>query len=815
LVGCYTSQGIRMSVNRHHIAIEFLEKVCAGLCVALPTPFSGVALLSLASRRLRWRRSIPVQEQNRTLAFREVCLLLALTLAAIAAPALQLLPFPPEVTCALLLILTLGAMFLGESDSTALLPRPTAEDFRGPRLANLAGWLLLSVSATVYWRGLDPREGLVFLLCALATSLLPVWMAQRNGEPGMLIPAAFFYLLGMLLGWPALAGLGAGVLPATLVWFTYHVRADFPTRGLLAALASFGAFFLPRWAAPASALILLLLTLQTWRFWLRFAVLALLRVVHRFRIRGEENIPYEGPAMLISNHFTMIDGWLLAGLTQRFVRFLVYDGYYQSPVMRFGLDLFRSIPVSQGARRDAVESLRRARAEIIDPGHVAGLFPEGGISRAGYLQPFQKGFTRILHGSSAPIVPAYLNGLWTNFLSFGESEVGMKFGRFFRPLEIEFGRPMPPTTTPLELWRQVKHLEVNAAYRDSQTDPILPVAFLAAARRYGKLPAIVTPEGVITYNGLATRSQLLARYLRRHLREKSRVGVRLAPGPEKVIAYLALALAGHVAFDLEGETADLGVAATVATEGGIRVDRFLAEPDFRDSARLWLLRLLSPHRAWREGCKFAMRKESAVAVSNSPRGRVVLSHRSVASAAASIRRTLWLKPGVVIRSELPFSRTAGLQLGLWAPLLHGAALHFGPGEADFEVKDAADAEQSQAKYVLAVESESGPRMTAEGERFLPVLELPESSGLLSLSAPPVTFAGETQSATKAGTLGKLNFGLEFKDGQMRGPARFLRYLGEEEKASPALKNEWVVLPETLRLNEQGFVEFATSSSQTS
>jgi acyl-[acyl-carrier-protein]-phospholipid O-acyltransferase/long-chain-fatty-acid--[acyl-carrier-protein] ligase len=97
--------------------------------------------------------------------------------------------------------------------------------------------------------------------------------------------------------------------------------------------------------------------------------------------------------MLLSNHVTMIDGWLLGAMTQRMVRFLAFDAYFKNPVVAFGLNLFRSISISQGARREAIESLRKART-VIEEGHFAGIFPEGGITRSGHLQPFQKGFTR-------------------------------------------------------------------------------------------------------------------------------------------------------------------------------------------------------------------------------------------------------------------------------------------------------------------------------------------------------------------------------------------------------------------------------------
>ena len=36
-----------------------------------------------------------------------------------------------------------------------------------------------------------------------------------------------------------------------------------------------------------------------------------------------------------------------------------------------------------------------------------------------------------------------MNGLWNSMLSFSESKVHLRIGRFFRDFEIEFGTPCP------------------------------------------------------------------------------------------------------------------------------------------------------------------------------------------------------------------------------------------------------------------------------------------------------------------------------------------------------------------------------------
>jgi hypothetical protein len=79
---------------------------------------------------------------------------------------------------------------------------------------------------------------------------------------------------------------------------------------------------------------------------------------------------------------------------------------------------------------------------------------------------------------------------------------------------------------------------------------------------------------------------------------------------------------------------------------------------------------------------------------------------------------------------------------------------------------------------------------------------------------------ETQTGVKPATLGRLPFGLELAESEtgaaLRGPARFLRHLDGGEGRTQSPGDAWVAIPAPLRLNEQCFVELAsTSAPQTS
>ncbi len=822
-----------MQGARQHILLEFFEKLFAAMAFGTASILSPIALFPLAGRRVAWRHQCPSPEVARTLAYRELVLFLALALSLLLIPQLRRLPFEPTITAAFFLILSFGTMLISERSSVALIPKFSATEWTGPAIRNLFGWAVLGLTLSAFWKTFDERTLFGSCLIALTAATIPCVMAFRRGEPGLLIPGAFVSLAGICLWNPWVAAAGLGWVIPSAVQITQNVKGSFALRSIVCWLGMYAGLYVPAPASIAGISIILLLSLEMWRFVLRLMVYFPLRILHRFKVYGSENYGADGPGMLLSNHVTMIDGWLLGAMTQRMVRFLAFDAYFKNPVVAFGLNLFRSISISQGARREAIESLRTARA-VIEEGHFAGIFPEGGITRSGHLHPFQKGFTRIVSGTQIPIIPAYMNGLWTNLLSFGEGKVTTRTGRFFRPLEIEFGTPQPPSISARDLWRVVKGLEVNAAFRDAHHAPILPVAFLESALRHDKLVAASASGESITYGELASKTLLFARYLNRRLRRKSRIGIYLPDGIEKVIAHIGVVMAGHVAMEvpeLSGQDFDdyvnshgLGTLVTSQswieahdipkTESMRYIGRALERFDSREELRTKLYRKLSANLAWKQVCTHSMRKESAAAIVTSPRGAAVLSHRGIWSAAWAARRVLWWKPGVTIRNHVPLNRPASLTLGFWMPLLNGATLDFRNEAADFEIVDAADWQSAHpdSKYVMVIDPTE-----SLGERYLPILELAEASGAVAISSPPVDFMDEVQSGIKAGTFGQMPFGLEFDETEtgirLRSPSRLLRYLDTGDAKTHARIEDWLEVDVQLSLTEHWFVERRVTSEQ--
>src|ERR1043165_906058 len=83
-------------------------------------------------------------------------------------------------------------------------------------------------------------------------------------------------------------------------------------------------------------------------FLIRFSLWLLTHTIYRIRIEGQQNVPFRGPALLICNHVSLVDGLLVGSCGQRFVRFLVYKPYYDHAAFNWLMKLMKAIPVAPG-----------------------------------------------------------------------------------------------------------------------------------------------------------------------------------------------------------------------------------------------------------------------------------------------------------------------------------------------------------------------------------------------------------------------------------------------------------------------------------
>ncbi|WP_313315802.1 MFS transporter [Pulveribacter sp.] len=173
----------------------------------------------------------------------------------------------------------------------------------------------------------------------------------------------------------------------------------------------------------ANAVVALYIFLLVPEYLLRFVAWVLSRCVYRFKVRGDEHIPTQGAAILACNHVSFVDAVLLMAASPRPIYFVMDHRIFRVPVLGWLFRLAKAIPIAP-QREDAAtyEAAFERAAQVLKDGDLLAIFPEGGITRDGQLQPFKGGIMKILEraradGLEVPVVPMALTHLWGSFFS--------------------------------------------------------------------------------------------------------------------------------------------------------------------------------------------------------------------------------------------------------------------------------------------------------------------------------------------------------------------------------------------------------------
>ena len=159
----------------------------------------------------------------------------------------------------------------------------------------------------------------------------------------------------------------------------------------------------------------------------------LARKLYRVELRGTENIPARGGVILVANHESLFDPWLLALATPRPVRYMAKSELWRYAPVGRALEAFGAFPVERGAG-DAT-AISNA-AELLRRGQVLGIFPQG-TSKQLESRPFHRGAARLALATGAPIVPIRLVGT-RGFPRPGRPPAQVIVGE---PISVEPGKP--------------------------------------------------------------------------------------------------------------------------------------------------------------------------------------------------------------------------------------------------------------------------------------------------------------------------------------------------------------------------------------
>ncbi|HIA26550.1 MAG TPA: MFS transporter [Planctomycetes bacterium] len=166
---------------------------------------------------------------------------------------------------------------------------------------------------------------------------------------------------------------------------------------------------------------------------IRFPLWLLTHTIYRIKVLHIDRIPRRGGALIVVNHISYADPFLVGASLPRYVRFLMHRSFTKVPLVGPFSRIMKAIPVSDADGPRALVRSLEAAAEYARNGELVCIFAEGGISRTGNLLPFSKGLELVARAGNVPIIPMYLDRVWGSIFSFK----GKKFF-FKRPLKFPY-----------------------------------------------------------------------------------------------------------------------------------------------------------------------------------------------------------------------------------------------------------------------------------------------------------------------------------------------------------------------------------------
>lgn len=135
-------------------------------------------------------------------------------------------------------------------------------------------------------------------------------------------------------------------------------------------------------------------------------------------VRGEENVPVEGPVVFVGNHQGNFDIPILLGYIAKQKAFISKIEILKIPLLNQWMKLMQCTFIDRKSPRQSVKAMAEA-VESVKKGYSLVIFPEGTRSRGKPVGEFKAGSLKLAVKAGVPIVPVTIDGSWRLYEASG------------------------------------------------------------------------------------------------------------------------------------------------------------------------------------------------------------------------------------------------------------------------------------------------------------------------------------------------------------------------------------------------------------
>lgn len=177
-----------------------------------------------------------------------------------------------------------------------------------------------------------------------------------------------------------------------------------------------------------------------WYRVVRTIISFLTRLLTRFEVSGQENIPDEGPCLFVTNHLHLLDSPII--MTAIPYRVYVFAGEKWEKHVLLG-PLFRSLDAIFVERGEVDRNALRKALAVLGGGGFLGVAPEGTRSKTGSLQQGHRGPAYIALRTGVKLLPMAATGgpeVFPELWRLRRARVHVVFGSPFEPPALADGQ---------------------------------------------------------------------------------------------------------------------------------------------------------------------------------------------------------------------------------------------------------------------------------------------------------------------------------------------------------------------------------------